>query len=224
MHTRITQTVPTKQNLNRKAFNYDLYPKNVVKILTDSLHELPVLIKTKTEAIQFITLIGCDEGALIPNRKNNQTQIKASELELKLYCRCKNFLFRTSDVDDPESELTEIGLAACLFYFLSFEKPDFSEIIFEISKRTNLNACHAVFVNWSISESFSYPDDEIAGFIKHTRDEQLLPSTTLRLAEDWTHTQMKRIRKIYNDIHQMTISDHAKFDEIDKLVNEFITY
>ena len=39
-----------------------------------------------------------------------------------------------------------------------------------------------------------------------------------------SHTQMKRIRKIYNDIHQMTISDHAKFDEIDKLVNEFITY
>ena len=229
MHTRITQTVPPKQNLNRKAFNYDLYPKNVVKILTDSLHGLPVSIKTKTEAIQVITLLGCDQGALIPNRELDRTQIKASELELKLYCRCKKFLFGifteepgTNNVDDLQ--LTEIGFAACLFYFLSFRKPDFTEIIFEISKRTNLNACHAVFVNWSISESFSYPDDEIAGFIKHNRDEQLLPSQILRLAEDWTNTQMKRIRKIYNFIQPMWISDQTKFIEIDKLANEFVTY
>ena len=152
----MTQTVPPKQNLNRKAFNYDLYPKNVVKILTDSLHRLPVSIKTKIEAIQVITLLGCDQGALIQNRKLVRTQIKTSEL--KLYYQCKNFLFGTfteepdtNNVDDLQPELTEIGLAACLFYFLSFEKPDFTEIIFEISKRTNLNACHAIFVNWSIS-------------------------------------------------------------------------
>ena len=216
------QIIPAEVQ-NGKHFDYDLYPKNVVKILTDSLHGRPVSIKDKVEATQFITLLGCDR-ALYPNRISNQMQIASSQLELQLYNRCKNFLFGISDnIDGLEPDLTEIGFAACLFYFLSFEKLDFTEIIYEISKKTTLNACNAAFVNWSIGEAFPSPDHKIAEFIKNQRDEQLFPSQILFRDLYWTNIQMKRIRKIYNVIIQpMSISDH--FIEIDKLTDEYVTF
>ena len=215
------QCIPAELQ-NGKHFDYDLYPKNVVKFLTDSLHGLSISIKTKIDAIQFITLLGCD-GALIPNRTFDQTQSKTAHLELQLYYRCKNFLFGISDnIDGLEPDLTEIGFAACLFYFLSFDKPDFTEIIFEISKKTTLNACNAVFVNWSIGEACPSPDHKIAEFIKNQRDEQLIPLQILCRDPYWMNIQMKRIRKIYNVIQPMPISCH--FSEIDKLTDEFVTF
>ena len=182
-------------------------------------------MKTNADAIQLMALLGSD-GALIPNRESDKTKIKSSEFEMRLYVGCKNFLFgienknddKITDHDRPESVLTDLGYAACLFYFLSFEKPEFSAIIFEISKSTDLNACHTAFVNWSIAESFARPDDKVAEFIHSNRNE---------FANDpnrygcWMNIQIKKIRKFYNVIDHMPISDQAKLDEIDKLAYEF---
>ena len=211
-----------------KTFDYGRFPKNVVKILTDSLHGIPIKIKTKTDAIQLMALLGSD-GALIPNRESDKTKIMSSEFELRIYRRCRNFLFGVSNentdtntdgiTDGPEFMLTDLGYAACLFYFLSFEKPEFSAIIFDISKKTNLNACHTAFVNWSIAESFSCPDDKIAEFIHSNRNDQI-GLTEVPNREYWMKMQIKKIRKLYNIMDQK-ISDQAKLDEIDKLAYEF---
>ena len=211
-----------------KTFDYGRFPKNIVKILTDSLHGIPIQIKTKIDAIQLMALLGSD-GALIPNRESDKTKIKSSELELRMFRRCKNFMFGISNenaatdtdviTDGPEFLLTELGYAACLFYFFSFEKPEFSATIFDISKNTNLDACHAAYVNWSIAEPFACPDDRIAEFIHSNRNDQLGPVKESH-REFWMNIQIKKIRKLYNVIDQMTISDQAKLDEIDKLAYE----
>ena len=114
-----------------------------MQIFTDTIHGLSIGIKTKIDAIQLMAFL-CSDGALVPQRQSIQTQIKSSDFELKLFRRCENFLLGlfedikddSIEIDGPEPSLTSEGFAACLFYFLSFQKPELSEIILKIFNKT----------------------------------------------------------------------------------------
>ena len=215
-----------KKKFNQNVFNYEVFSKNIVKLFTDALHGLPISIKTKSDAIQLISFLFYD-GALVWNKSSDKIQIKSSQFEDKLYTRCKNFLFGLSDdeegstsaSDGPDVLLTDMGYAACLFYFLSFQKPELTQIIFEISKKTDLNACHTAYVNWSLKEAFAPPDDKLAESIKQFLDDFWPHGVKCRGLEYWMHVQMRKIRKIFNEIHTLAGNDDMKMDEIENLLS-----
>ena len=166
----------------------------------------------------------CSDGALIPQRKSSKIQIKSSDFELKLFRRCENLLFGffedvaddSWDIDGPESSLTKEGFASCLFYFLSFQKPELSETIFEISKKTSFQSCSNV--DWSQaetlanSESLTSSDAKLIVFIKKDLDD-------MHGNSDWIKTIMIKIQKIFYNIHLQLPGDRddLKLDAIDRL-------
>ena len=191
-----------------------------MKIFTDTIHGLSVGIKTKIDAIQLITFL-CSDGALVPQRQSNQTQIKSSDFELKLFRRCENFLFGIfedisddcSNIDGSEPPLTRKGFAACLFYFLSFQKPELSETILKTVNKTTIYYCQSV--DWDQadknvkSESSTTSDINIIAFIKdHLND--------MHGNSDWIKLIMIEIKKIY-DINQQKGTEDSKLEAIDNL-------
>ena len=198
-------------------------------IFTDSLHGRLLRIKTKTDAIQLIVFL-CFDGALIPHRDfglvdSEETRIQSSQFELKLVRRCKNFLFGISGIemygliapDGPEPQLSNIGYAACLFYFLNFQKPELSHIIMENSKKTNLNSCRVVRRKWCNEKAillyesqWTSSDIKMVEFIKDKLDDMDGNS-------NWIQIQLKKITKIFNEVHKLVGPEDSKLEAIDKL-------
>lgn len=218
-----------KQKFNQTTFDYKLFPKHVIKIFTDSLHGRLFRMKTKTDAIQLIVFL-CFDGALIPHRDfglvdSEETRIQSSQFELKLVRRCKNFLFGISGIethgfiapDGPEPQLSNIGYAACLFYFLSFQKPELSHIILENSKKTYLNSCRAVQRKWCNEKAilpyesqWTSSDIKMLEFIKDKLDD-------MHGNSNWIQIQLKKITKIFNEVHKLVGLEDSKLEAIDKL-------
>ena len=192
----------------------------MLKIFTDTIHGLSIGIKTRIDAIQLITFL-CSDGALIPKRKSIQTQIKSSDFELKLFRRCHNFLFGLfedisddcNSIDGPEPSLTREGFAACLFYFLSFQKPELSETILKTFSKTTTSCCQRV--DWSQaekvveSESSTSSDIKMIIFIKNKLDD-------MHGNSDWINVIMIKIKQIY-EINRQEGTEDSKLEAIDNL-------
>ena len=208
------KSTKAKQKFNQRTFDYKDFPKHIVKIFTDLLHGQLVKIKTKTDAIQLMVFL-CFDGALIPERENPvEAQIQSSQFEWKVFRRCKNLLYGISGIQthglvaadgtEDDSKLTNIGYAACLFYFLSFKKPELSQIILEISKKTALNYCHHVDLKWSgetcyFESEWTNSDNKMLTFVKDNLDEMHGNSV-------WTKTKLREIKKIFTKIHSLVDS------------------
>ena len=164
----------------------------------------------------------CSDGALVPQRQSIQTQIKSSDFELKLFRRCENFLLGlfedikddSIEIDGPEPSLTREGFAACLFYFLSFQKPELSEIILKILNKTT-SSYYCQSVDWSQaenvdeSESSTSTDMKMIVFIKNKLDDFYGNS-------DWIKFLMMKIKKI-SEINRQKGTEDSKLEAIDNL-------
>ena len=180
-------------------------------------------MNSKTDAIQLMIFL-CSDGALVPERESDKVKIKSSKFESKIFRRCENLLFGvtgtvtdgSNELDGVEPSLTKYGYAACLFYFLSFRKPELSRTILEISKKTDLHSCKTVNHNWPPIESrhlrlaLSSSDIEMITFIKTNLDE-------MHENSDWMQSRIKEITRLFNEIHSPAGSDDSKLESIDKL-------
>ena len=140
-----------KDKFGERHFDYKLFTTSALKIFTDALHGKPPIRRNQnynpcnnimlTQEINYMQLIAflSFDGQL------------SSEFEHKFMRFAVRWI--TDGLFNHRYENTSKKFAIMVFYFLSFNKPELTSLIIDLTTKTNLQDFEHIFVQWAMGKN-----------------------------------------------------------------------